>query len=63
MNAPVLKVNPLFLCQDLMIELGRVELAMGELRDHAVETIDAAAIEQLQARRNDLSEALHRLAA
>src|SRR3569623_1068089 len=33
-NAPVMYVNPLFLRHDLMIEVGRLEMAIEDIRQH-----------------------------
>lgn len=52
--------NPLFLRHDLMIELGRLEMAIDDARSH-----DAAndAVGQLESRRARINEALAKLPA
>lgn len=62
-NLASLSVNPLFLRHDLMIELGRLEMAMEDMRDP--NTIDQARqqINQLESRRARINEALSRLPA
>lgn len=62
-NLASLSVNPLFLRHDLMIELGRLEMAMEDMRDP--NTVDQARqqINQLESRRARINEALSRLPA
>lgn len=52
-------LNPLFLRHDLMIELGRLDMALGQARAQAA----ADAVDQLEARRAKLDEALTRMSA
>ena len=58
-----ISVNPLFLRHDLMIELGRLEMAMEDMRD--ADRIDQTRqqISQLETRRARINEALSRLPA
>lgn len=62
-NLATLSLNPLFLRHDLMIELGRLEMAMEDMRDP--NTIDQTRqqINQLETRRARINEALSRLPA
>lgn len=61
--AATMSVNPLFLRHDLMIELGRLEMAMEDMRDG--DRVDQARqqISQLESRRARINEALSRLPA
>jgi len=60
-NVTSLTVNPMFLRHDLLIELGRLEIAIGDIRSQASanEHDDLAALED---RRSALSQALHCIA-
>lgn len=55
-----MSLNPLFLRHDLMIERGRLEMALGQARTQAVAT---DAVDQLEARRARIDEALTKLPA
>jgi len=58
-NFASMSINPLFLRHDLMIELGRIEMAMDDARDaHAPD-----ALVQLESRFAKINEALSRLPA
>jgi hypothetical protein len=57
-----LSLNPLFLRHDLMIELGRLEMALEDARSHASAN-DQQAIAPLEQRLARVSEALSRLSA
>lgn len=52
--------NPLFLRHDLMIELGRLEMAIDHARD---QTVENATIDQLESRCARINEALSKLPA
>lgn len=60
MNTASLTINPLFLRHDLMIELGRLEMAMdsARLQPAANDTLD-----QLESRCAKINEALSKLPA
>lgn len=59
MNGTAMSINPLFLRHDLMIELGRLEMAIDAARTRpADETVD-----RLESRCAQISEALNRLPA
>ncbi|TAH41972.1 MAG: hypothetical protein EYC71_11555 [Gammaproteobacteria bacterium] len=58
-----MSVNPLFLRHDLMIELGRLEMAMQDIRDTSALDPATAQIQQLETRRARINEALSRLPA
>ncbi len=58
-NFASMSINPLFLRHDLMIELGRIEMAMDDARDtHTIDTLG-----QLETRFAKINEALSRLPA
>ena len=57
-----LSLNPLFLRHDLLIELGRLEMAIEDARTHPSAN-DHEAIAPLEQRLARLNEALHRLSA
>ncbi|HQV49141.1 MAG TPA: hypothetical protein PLF10_07655 [Dokdonella sp.] len=58
-----MSVNPLFLRHDLMIELGRLEMAMQDMRDTSALDLATSQIQQLETRRARINEALSRLPA
>ena len=58
-----MSVNPLFLRHDLMIELGRLEMAMQDMRDTSALDLATSQIQQLETRRARINEALIRLPA
>ena len=58
-----ISVNPLFLRHDLMIELGRLEMAMQDMRDTSALDLSTSQIQQLETRRARINEALSRLPA
>ncbi|WP_440224045.1 hypothetical protein ACQQ2N_02235 [Dokdonella sp. MW10] len=60
-NAASMSLNPLFLRHDLMIELGRLEMAMEDIRVATPASNDQ--IVQLESRRARINEALSRLPA
>jgi len=62
-SAATMNVNPLFLRHDLMIELGRLEMAMQDMRDTSALELAAPQFQQLESRRARINEALSRLPA
>ena len=58
-TAAALTVNPLFLRLDLMIELGRLEMAIEDVRTHPAN--DQNALPPLEAKLARVTEALSRL--
>ncbi len=62
-TASSMSFNPLFLRHDLMIELGRLEMAMDDMREHAAPDQSRAQIAQLETRRARINEALSKLPA
>lgn len=60
-TAAALTVNPLFLRHDLMIELGRLEMAIEDVRSHA--SNDQHSLSPLQTKLERINEALSRLSA
>ena len=63
LTATTMSLNPLFLRHDLMIELGRLEMAMQDMR--STDTIEQTPVQlqQLENRRARINEALSRLPA
>ena len=61
-NASSLTVNPMFLRHDLLIELGRLEIAIEDARGHAPAN-DHEALASLETRRAAVSATLSRLTA
>lgn len=62
-TADALHANPLFLRHDLMIEMGRLEMAIEDIRQHkSVNEASTLAI-PLESRLARLNEALSRLSA
>jgi hypothetical protein len=61
-NTAAVTINPLFLRHDLMIELGRVEMALADLRERSPSE-EPAIVEPLQSKLSRINEALSRLAA
>lgn len=61
--AAAMSLNPLFLRHDLMIELGRLEMAMDNMREAANVDQTTEQIAQLESRRARINEALSRLPA
>lgn len=59
-NLATASFNPLFLRHDLMIELGRLEMALDEARVQAPQT---ETVGQLETRRARINEALTKLPA
>ncbi|HEX6833999.1 MAG TPA: hypothetical protein VF132_10745 [Rudaea sp.] len=57
-NASALTVNPMFLRHDLMIELGRLEMAIEDVRKDSSNDVAP-----LESRKAHISEALQRLSA
>ncbi|MEP6485386.1 MAG: hypothetical protein ABJB01_13125 [Rudaea sp.] len=57
-----LSLNPLFLRHDLMIEMGRLEMAIEQVRSHASAN-DGPALTPLEQRLARVNEALSRLSA
>ena len=62
-TAATMSLNPLFLRHDLMIELGRLEMAMDDMREHISIDQTQPQIAQLENRRARINEALSRLPA
>jgi hypothetical protein len=62
-TSATMSLNPLFLRHDLMIELGRLEMAMDNMRDAASVEQARQQIAQLESRRARINEALSRLPA
>lgn len=62
-TAASMNLNPLFLRHDLMIELGRLEMAMQDMRSTAAMDQATAQLQQLESRRARINEALSRLPA
>lgn len=62
-TASAMNLNPLFLRHDLMIELGRLEMAMQDMRGTSAMDQGAAQLKQLESRRARINEALSRLPA
>ncbi len=60
MNTAAISLNPLFLRHDLMIELGRLEMAIDDARSHSSA---GEAIHQLETRCAKINEALSKLPA
>lgn len=61
-TATTLKVNPLFLRHDLMIELGRLEMAIEDARSHTSAN-DQPVLAPLETKLARINEALVRLSA
>ena len=57
-----LSLNPLFLRHDLMIEMGRLEMAIEQVRSHASAN-DGRMLSPLEQRLARVNEALSRLSA
>lgn len=62
-TAASMNLNPLFLRHDLMIELGRLEMAMQDMRSTSAMDQATAQLQQLESRRARINEALSRLPA
>lgn len=62
-SAATMSVNPLFLRHDLMIELGRLEMALQDMRNADEQTRGTPQFQQLESRRARINEALSRLPA
>ncbi|WP_423930345.1 hypothetical protein [Dokdonella sp.] len=58
-----MNLNPLFLRHDLMIELGRLEMAMQDMQGTSTIDQGTAQLKQLENRRARINEALSRLPA
>ena len=63
LSTAAMSLNPLFLRHDLMIELGRLEMAMQDMRGSSVQEQATVQLEQLESRRARINEALSRLPA
>lgn len=59
----MIRVNPLFLRQDLLIEMGRLELAIRDIREHRASNEAMPLVAPLESRIARLTEALGRLSA
>jgi len=62
-TASAMNLNPLFLRHDLMIELGRLEMAMQDMQGNQAMDPGTAQLKQLETRRARINEALSRLPA
>lgn len=62
-TAATMSLNPLFLRHDLMIELGRLEMAMDDMREHTGDDQPQQQIAHLETRRARINEALSKLPA
>ncbi len=62
-TAATMSLNPLFLRHDLMIELGRLEMAMDDMREHTSVSQTEQHIAHLENRRARINEALSKLPA
>ncbi|MCE3002932.1 MAG: hypothetical protein LW860_09570 [Xanthomonadaceae bacterium] len=54
--------DPVFLRHDLMIEIGRIDMALEEFRERVAANEQAQVLESLRKRRATLNDALTRLA-
>ena len=63
LTAATMSLNPLFLRHDLMIELGRLEMAMQDIRGTDIIEQTPVQLQQLESRRARINEALSRLPA
>ena len=61
-NVTTLTINPMFLRHDLLIELGRLEIAIRDVHQHGPAN-DHGALGDLESRRSTLNQALSRLSA
>jgi len=61
-NAATLTLNPLFLRHDLMIEMGRLEMAIDYARTHDAAN-DQRALAPLETKLARINEALNRIVA
>jgi hypothetical protein len=61
-NVTTLTVNPMFLRHDLLIELGRLEAAIENMRSR-LPANDACDLTTLESRRSAISHTLQRLSA
>ncbi|MGH8041928.1 MAG: hypothetical protein ACREPN_07790 [Rudaea sp.] len=61
-SAAVMTLNPLFLRHDLLIEMGRLEMAIEDVRNHAPAN-DQTIVNPLQSKLARINEALSRLSA
>ena len=59
----MIRINPLFLRQDLMIEMSRLELAIKDIRSHRAANEVVPLVAPLESRMARLNEALGRLTA
>ena len=63
-NAATLTLNPLFLRHDLLIEMGRLEMALDYARAHTeAASNDSQALAPLETKLARINEALSRLSA
>lgn len=60
-TAAVMTLNPLFLRHDLMIEVGRLEMAIEDVRDHT--SANDQTLNPLETKLARINEALSRLSA
>lgn len=63
LTSSTMSLNPLFLRHDLMIELGRLEMAMQDMRGTTAAEQATSQLQQLEGRRARINEALSRLPA
>jgi hypothetical protein len=62
-DASMMNVNPLFLRHDLMIEVGRLEMAIEDIRSHRSANEAPSLVSPLESRLARINEALTRLRA
>ena len=62
-DASIMNVNPLFLRHDLMIEMGRLEMAIEDIRQHKPANEAPVLMSPLESRLARINEALTRLRA
>lgn len=62
-TAVAMSFNPLFLRHDLMIELGRLEMAIDSARSQTAANDTTEAVDKLETRCAKISEALSKLPA
>ncbi|MFO1507469.1 MAG: hypothetical protein U1F23_10455 [Lysobacterales bacterium] len=61
LTSATMRLNPLFLRHDLMIELGRLEMVMDDVRTRGAADEQTGIIGELESRRARINEALSKL--
>lgn len=56
--AETMRLNPLFLRHDLMIELGRIDMAIDDMSSHASRSEQSSLVHKLENQRAHVNEAL-----